>query len=100
MKLLRSVDGHTHQEMIVMQKLTPLIGEQCSIGLHGIVYLPAACIFLLQFQRTLIESQRSHQRFAAVPLEHHLVHGLCLDEFLREPIQQFIRHHLIGVVGI
>ena len=63
MKLLRSVYGNAHQEIILTEKLTPLIRQQCTIGLDAVVNGSATRIFFLKFQSLFVESQGAHQCF-------------------------------------
>ena len=48
MKLLWPINRHTYKPIVLVQKLAPLVGKQCAIGLYGVVDASATSIFLLQ----------------------------------------------------
>ncbi|MPN51582.1 hypothetical protein SDC9_199230 [bioreactor metagenome] len=99
-KLLRPINGDTHQEIVLLEKAAPVIGKQRSVGLNGIINLPSSGIFFLQFNCLLVETQRAHQRFTAVPGKQHLRHGLRLYVFFDELFEQFFTHHVVLLLCI
>ena len=100
MELLRSVDAHAHQESVFAEEAAPLGREQRAVGLQAVVDVPAAGIVALQFERTAVEGEGTHQCLTAVPGEEHLRAGLCLDVFLDELFEQFVAQHVLPRVGI
>ena len=100
MKLLRAVNGDTYQPVILPEKLTPFIIQERTIGLDTIVYRTPACILALQLHHPLIETERTHQCFSAMPGKQNLRHGLRLNIFTNKLLQQFIAHHILGRVFI
>lgn len=99
-ELLRPVDGDAHQPMLVVEEAAPLVGQQCAVGLQRILHTSAPCVLLLQADGFLVERQRAHQGLPAVPGEEHVRSGLAVHVFPDEAFQQFVAHHMFGVVGI
>ena len=97
-ELLRAVDGDAHQPVVLLEEPAPLVGEQRAVGLDAVVDGASAGIFLLQLHGPLVERQGAHQRLSAVPGEEHLRHGLRLDVFFDELLQQLLAHHVLGIV--
>ncbi len=99
MELLRPVYGDTDEPMVLSEEGTPLIRQQRAISLQAVVNLPPARIAALQCQHLLVETQRTHQRFAAMPREQHLRSRLCLDVLTDEGLQRLIAHEEVAVVS-
>ena len=100
MELLGPVYGDTHQPVVLLEEPAPFIGQQRAVGLYAVVYGASVGIFLLQLHGTFVERERTHQRLSAMPGEQNLGHGLRVDVLLDELFQQFLAHHMLGVVSI
>ena len=96
-QVLRAIDGDAYEEMVGFEKLTPLIGEQRSVGLQTVVDMVPPRITPLKRQCLLVEGDGAQQRFAAMPREEHLMLRLCLDILACEQLQQVVAHH--GIMG-
>ena len=84
MKLLRTINRDTHQPVILFKEAAPLIGEQRTVGLDGVVDGAAGCILLLQLHHPFVKREGTHQRLTAMPGKEHLRHGLRLNVLLNE----------------
>ena len=89
----RAVDTQTDQKMVPVKELTPIIVEQHSVGLKGILNAHARlAVFRLKFDR-LLEKRQSHQgRLAALPNKSHFRNLLCFDILAGICFQQIITH--------
>ena len=76
-KLLRAVYRDAYKEIIFFEETAPIVVQQCSVSLDAVVYLASAPVFALQLQRFLVETDRAHQRFAAIPGKKNLRHRLA-----------------------
>ena len=99
-EFLRAVDGNTYQPVVLLEELAPLVGKHCSVGLYAVVDGASVGIFLLQLHGPFVERQGAHQRLSAVPGEEHLRHGLRVDVLFDELLQQFLAHHVLGVLPV
>ena len=99
-KLLRSINRHSHQPVVFLEELAPLISEQCTVSLYAVVNSSSLCILLLQFHCPLIEAERTHQRFSSVPGKEYLRHSLRADILFDETLQKFVTHHILGRILI
>ena len=54
-KLLWAVDRYAHKPVVVLEKSAPFVGEQCAVGLDGIVDYQSAAIFFLQLDNLFVE---------------------------------------------
>ena len=100
MELLRSVYGDAHQPIVFLEEVAPLIGQKRAVRLDAIINGASVGILLLQLHGPFVERKGTHQRFSAVPGEEHLGHGLRVDIFLDELFQQFLAHHVPGVIPV
>ena len=86
-KLLRTVNRDSHKKVILFEETAPVIVKQRPVCLDTVVNLASAAIFALQLQRFLVEADRAHQRFTAMPgkenLRHRLTFQIFLDEFFQ-----------------
>ena len=80
-ELLWPVDGHAYQPVVLFEEFAPLIRQQGTVGLDTVVDGTSPGIFLLQFHYSLVEAERTHQCFSAVPGKEYLWHGLRADVF-------------------
>ncbi len=96
-KILWPVDRDANEKVILFKEFTPIIVQQGAVGLNGIVYLPSTAIFFLQFYRLPVKGEGPHQRFTAMPGEHHLRHGLRFNILLNKTFKKFFAHHLMLV---
>lgn len=94
-KLLRSVDADTDKEVVLAKELAPLVGEQGAIGLQAVVDEATVGVLTLELEGTLIETDGTHQRLAAMPGEENLRLGLRLDVLPDECFQGLVGHHAI-----
>ena len=99
-KLLRSVDGNAHKEVVLLKEFAPFIVKQCAVGLYAIVHLPTTSVGTLQLQCTLIKRDGAHQRFAAMPCKEHFGRGLRLDILAYELLQHLVGDDVAGAMGI
>ena len=95
MKLLRSVNGHTHKKVVVFEKLAPLVCEQRAVGLYAVVDLSSASVDALQLQCSLVERDGAHEGLTSVPCEEHLWCGLCLNIFFYKLFEQLVRDDMV-----
>lgn len=99
-EFLWAVDGDAHQPLFIVEEAAPLVRQQRAVGLQRILHPSAPCVLLLQPDSLLVERQRAHQCLPAVPGEEHVRSGLAVHVFPDEAFQQFVAHHVFGVVGI
>ena len=79
-----------------MQESAPFVGKQRAVGLDDVRDVASATVLLLKLQSLAIEGEWTHERFAAVPCEKDVVHGLGLNVFLCELIEHFLAQHTLG----
>ena len=99
-KLLGAVDGEADEPVVLVEELTPLVGEQGAVGLEAVVNLSSAGVAALQLQHFLVEAERAHQRLATVPGEKHLRLCLRFDILLDERLQRGVTHQRVGLIGL
>ena len=68
-KLLRTVDGHAYQPIVLFEELAPFVGKQRTVCLYAVINRPAVGVLFLQFHSLFVEGQRAHQGFSAMPGE-------------------------------
>ena len=77
---------------MLLEKTTPLIGEQSAVGLYAVVDDSSAGIFALKVHHAAIKRQWTHERLPAVPCEQHLRHALRIDIALNEKFKHGVIH--------
>lgn len=79
-QLLRPVNGDANEPVVLTKESAPFISEQRTISLQAVVDdVAPTSIGFLQFQHTLVETQRTQKGLASMPCEEHLRLRLCLN---------------------
>ena len=99
-KLLRSVDRHAHQPTFAFEEFAPFVREQRAVGLNAIADDAPLSVALLQFHSALVEVERTHKWFTAVPREEHFALRLRTDVLLDEFFEQVVGKRLLPLFGI
>ena len=92
MHRFRPVNADADQEVVLSEKLAPLIGEQGAIGLQTVVNVPSVSVPLLQLQCACIIADGQKQGLAAMPGEENLGLRLSLYVLPNEFFQQCFVH--------
>lgn len=71
---------------------TPLVGEEGAVGLETVVDEVALSVLALEGDDALVEAERAHERFAAVPGKEHLGLGLRFDVLAYVGFERGIAH--------
>ena len=92
MDILWAVQGNTDQEVVGAEEFRPLSGDQCSVGLKGIMDMFAVGIFLLEGHSLPVEIKTRQQGFAAVPVEEDVTYVVGGDIFLYKVLEHLLGH--------
>ena len=89
------VDGHTHEEVVVCEKASPLVGYQRAVRLQGVTHaLGGATVALTQLHEALEKTEASQGRLPALPQHRDLAVGTRLEKGLHVALQGLLRHGL------
>src|SRR5208282_4199740 len=88
-----AINAYANQEIVRFKKLTPLITEQRTIRLNGVLERhPRTPIFVFQLDRAS-EKVEAHQcRFATLPSNRHLICTMRFNQLFYVLFQQLIGH--------
>ena len=89
---LWTVDGDAHEEIVFAEETAPLVVEQRAIGLDAVGDGASAAVDALQLQSAAIEVDGAQERFAPMPGEQHLRHGLGFHVLADELLQELVAH--------
>ena len=93
MQVFCSVHTQSDQELMLLEKSTPVIVQQGPVGLHGIDDRGARfLVFLQQFHAPSEEIQSHERRLAALPGHLDLRDVLRIDQLPDISFQQFVCH--------
>lgn len=70
----------------------PLVGEEGAVGLETVVDEVALSVLALEGDDALVEAERAHERFAAVPGKEHLGLGLRFNVLAYVGFERSIAH--------
>lgn len=87
-----AVDRDSNEPIVFSEESAPFVVKEDSIGLNGVVDSASGGIFLLQFENSLIKSERTQERLPTVPAEEDLGHCLGLDIFFHKLFEVGVRH--------
>jgi len=79
-KLARPVDAQPDEKVVLFVELAPLVGQQRTVGLHGVLERHARLlVLLLESDRAAEEIHAHDRRLAALPRHRDLVRPVALD---------------------
>lgn len=95
---LRPVDRNTYKKLVVLEEMCPVIGDECPVGLEGIVDWMPVSMLLLILQRLAVERHWAQKWLASVPSEEHGRSGrLHLYVLLYVKFERGVVHYLLGL---
>ena len=90
-----SVDGDSHEKLVVSEKTRPLIAHQRPVRLQGMTHtLGGATVALTQLHEALEKAEAAQGRLPALPQHRHFTVGTRLKERLHVALQGPLRHGL------
>lgn len=90
MQVLGAIDAQAHQELVFLEKLTPLLVQQKAIRLQIVLDLLPAGVFLLNLDDLTVEVESQQRWLAPMPGEYHRVSVLVGDVLPNELLQQVV----------
>jgi hypothetical protein len=92
-QLPRSIDTNTNEEPVFPEKFAPIVVQQDSIRLDGVMdHHAGPAIFLLKEDRFLKEIQAKEGRLTPLPCEGNFRDAVCFDGLPDILFENFIRH--------
>ena len=98
--VLRAVNRDTYKKIVFLEKASPFIRDESSVGLKAIINMLVSSIFPLQLQRPFIKFDRAHHWFSAMPREKHTIGCLQLDILFGEFLKKFVCDEMAFALGI
>ena len=94
-----SIDGNSHEKLVVSEKTRPLIAHQRPVRLQSMAHtLGGATVALTQLHEALEKAEATQGRLPALPQHRHLAVGARLQERLDVTFQGLLGHGLRGSV--
>ena len=94
-ELLGAVDGDADEPVVAPEEGAPLVGEEGAVGLEAVVDEVALGVLTLEGDDALVEAERAHEGFAAVPGEEHLGLGLRFDVLANVGLERGVAHDVL-----
>lgn len=79
MAVFRAINGDSYKKVVISEKMAPIIGKRCSIGLQWVFNLRALTVFILEIDDLSKEFPAPQDRLAAMPGEQYLRQGAGID---------------------
>jgi hypothetical protein len=92
----RAVEGDADEEIVIVKKTTPVIGQEGAVRLDAVGNEEASAVFLLKFEGAAVETEGAKEGFAAMPGKEGLGLGLGLEVLLDKNFEEFFAHNAAG----